>query len=565
MLVQLTIDNLALIEHVSLDMGAGLNVLTGETGAGKSIIVDGMDLLTGGRSSGDLVRTGAERAMVEGLFDCARVPQVNQKLTEFGLPASEDCSLLLSREIAAGGRSTCRINGRAVPLAMYRTLGELLVDLHGQHEHQSLLKVDKHRELLDRFGGDEISRQKFLVAEAYDRLAELVHERQGQAAREKELAGRIDYLVSAIDEIGRLKPVPGEDEALQQEAERLRHAEKLTGLAREAALDLFEVDDRRLAAYDLMGRAVSSLREMSRFDISVGAIADLLSEAQYKLDDVADALRHYQELLEYNPARAGEVEERLHDLRGLTRKYGPSLDDVSAFLKDASVELEALEQRQTRSRDLEAEYRQTLRSYETAAGALSGLRHQMAAGFTGAVTKELHGLDMQQAQFDIRWESAREPRRWGCDDLEFLFSANPGEPLKPLARIASGGEMSRVMLALKVILAAHDEIPTLIFDEIDTGIGGRTLHAVGDRLSVLGRQKQVLCVTHSPLIAGRGNRHFNIEKVVTGSLTRTVVKPLDYHSRVSEIARMLGGTEDEEITRIHAEQILNTRAVKGAT
>jgi DNA repair protein RecN (Recombination protein N) len=556
MLVQLTVDNLALIEHIGLDLGSGLNVLTGETGAGKSILVDAMNILTGGRASGDLVRTGAEKAVVEGLFDCVQLPRVNEKLTEFGMTASEDYSLLLSREITASGRSACRINGRAVPLAMYRTLGELLVDLHGQHEHQSLLKVDQHRELFDRFGGDEISRQLFVVADLCDRLSELATERSVANAAEKEIAGRIDYLNGAVESIGRLKPVPGEDDLLQQEAERLRHSERLADLAREAALDLYEGDDRRPAAYDLLSRAASSLQEMSRYDDSVGNMSTPLAEAQYRLEDVVDVLRRYRELLEYNPVRASEVEERLHDLRGLIRKYGPSLADVVVFWDDASAELDELTKRQSRSRKLEAEYQRGLRSYETATGILSELRHQKAAAFIGAVQGELQGLGMKNARFGARWESTPAPRRWGSDQLEFLFSANPGEPLKPLARIASGGEMSRVMLALKVIFADNDEIPTLIFDEIDTGIGGRTLQAVADRLAVLARHKQVLCVTHSPHIAGRGSSHFNIEKVITGDQTRTVVKLLDYRSRVAELARMLGGAGDEEITRIHAEQIL---------
>jgi DNA repair protein RecN (Recombination protein N) len=556
MLVQLTVDNLALIEHIGLDLGSGLNVLTGETGAGKSILVDAMNILTGGRASGDLVRTGAEKAIVEGLFDCVQLPRVSEKLTEFGMTASEDCSLLLSREITANGRSACRINGRVMPLVMYRTLGEMLVDLHGQHEHQSLLKVDKHRELFDRFGGDEISRQLFLVADLCDRLSELATERSVANAAEKEIAGRIDYLNGAVKEIGRLKPIPGEEDELQQEAERLRHSERLSDLAREAALDLFEGDDRRPAAYDLLSRAASSLQEMSRYDASVGDISAPLAESQYRLEDVADALRRYRELLEYNPARASEVEERLHFLRGLARKYGPSLADVVVFWDGASAELDNLKERQSRSRELEVDYQRGLRSYETAAGVLSELRHQKAAAFIEAVQDELQGLGMKNARFDTRWESTPGPRRWGCDQMEFLFSANPGEPLKPLARIASGGEMSRVMLALKVIFADNDEIPTLIFDEIDTGIGGRTLQAVADRLAVLARHKQVLCVTHSPHIAGRGARHFNIEKVITGDLTRTVVKLLDYRSRVVELARMLGGAEDEEIARVHAEQIL---------
>jgi DNA repair protein RecN (Recombination protein N) len=556
MLVQLSVENLALIERISLETGPGLNVLTGETGAGKSILVDAMEILIGGRASSELVRTCADKAVVEGLFDCALLPRVNQRVAELGLPESEDCSLLMSREIMPGGRSTCRVNGRTVPLVMYRALGELLVDLHGQHEHQSLLKVDKHRELFDRFGGDEVYRQQLLVADLYDRLYELQEERSAAGARDREIAGRMDYLASAIGEIGKLKPVAGEDEALQQETERLRHAEKLADLAREAAVDLFEGGDRQLPALDLISRAESSLQEMSRYDASVGDLLAQATDARYRLQDIIDALRRYRELLEYDPDRAQEAQDRLHALKNLARKYGPSLADVIAFKEAASTELEGLKDRQSRLQDLDAVYQKTLDSYGTAARALSELRRQKAAPFIAAVQDELQGLGMKKARFDIRWEEAPEPRRHGYDQMEFLFSANPGELLKPLAKIASGGEMSRVMLALKVIFAESDEIPTLIFDEIDTGIGGRTLQVVGDRLAELARHKQVLCVTHSPHVAGRGSRHFYIEKVISGELTRTVVHPLDYSSRVLELARMLGGSEGEEITRIHAERIL---------
>lgn len=556
MLTKLTIENLALIEQISLDLGAGLNVLTGETGAGKSILVDAMDILTGGRASSDLVRTGAEKALVEGLFDCSQIPQINRRLIELGLPVSEDDSLMLSREIMSGGRSACRVNGRTVPLAMYRILGEMLVDLHGQHEHQSLLKVEQHRELFDRFGGGGIGRQRLMVAELYDRLCKLDEERSVYAAREKEINDRIDYLARAIDEIGGLKPVPGEEETLRRETERLRHAERLAELAKLAAAALFEGEDRQLAAYDLLSRAESNLLEMSRYDASVGDISTLMAEMRYRLEDVTVALRRYQELLEFDPDRAQEAEERLHALRSLVRKYGPSLADVVNFKERAAIELSSLEQRQSRSRELDSEYQHTMQAYKTAAKALSELRHQQADAFIAAVVAELQGLGMEKARFDIKWEYVPEPARSGYDQLEFMFSANPGEPLKPLAKIASGGEISRVMLALKVIFAANDEIPTLIFDEIDTGIGGRTLQIVGERLDVLARLKQVLCVTHSPHIAGRGSRHFYIEKVSTGAQTRTLVSPLNYQSRVLELVRMLGGAEDEEITRSHAEQIL---------
>ncbi len=556
MLLQLTVENLALMERISLNLGDGLNVLTGETGAGKSILVDAMEVLVGGRSLGEMVRTGAEKALVEGLFDCTRSPQVTQKLVELGLPTSDDCSLLLAREIQAGGRSTCRVNGRVTPLSMYRLLGEFLVDLHGQHEHQSLLKLDQHRELLDRFGGDEIFRQRLLVGELYDRLGELCDEAAAASADEKKTADRIDHLKLALNEIGRLQPVPGEEVELQQESERIRHAEKLAALSRSASIRLTEGDGRQLAAYDLLSQAEADIREMSRYDEYAAGISTILTEARCRLEDVIDLLHRYLEQLEFDPGRAREVEERLYVLKNLSRKYGPSLDDVIAFREQAALEMQDLDERRHRAGDLMNEHRKVRQEYDAAAKILSELRLRKARVFTDSVAHELHGLGMQKARFEIRWECLSEPARWGYDQLEFMFSANPGEPLKPLAKIASGGEMSRVMLALKVLFAANDEIPTLIFDEIDTGIGGRTLQVVGDRLADLAGHKQVLCVTHSPHIAGRGSKHFYIEKEVVNNQTRTVVHTLDHQARVQELARMLGGTEQEEISRIHAEQIL---------
>lgn len=556
MLVQLSIENLALIEKITLTLDSGLNVLTGETGAGKSIVVDAMNILVGGRASGEQVRTGAERALVEGFFDCTSLPRISQKLVEFGLPASEDGSLLLAREVVRGGRSFCRVNGRIVPLAVYRALGELLVDLHGQHEHQSLLKTERHRELLDRFAGGKVLRQRSLVEDLYQRLAFLKKEKEKRRLDECEVRRRADYLRHAIEEIERARPVPGEEEELQQERERLRYRERLAELTREVVFSLSEGGADLVSASDLLSRALDLTREMARYDASVAKINTSLEEIRYKLEDVVDSLHRYRENLDFDPERAREVEDRLFTLKGLMRKYGPSLAEVCAYREQAAAELEELRLVQTRSHELAEEYEKVLREYEEAARLLSALRREKAASFIEAVTDELRSLGMEHARFDIKWDKLDEPAPTGWDCLEFLFSANPGEPLKPLAKIASGGEMSRVMLALKVIFAENDEIPTLIFDEIDTGIGGRTLQVVGERLSSVARTKQVLCVTHSPHIAGRGRRHFYIEKIISEGETRTLVRLLDYRARVEELARMLGGSGDEEVTRIHAEQIL---------
>lgn len=556
MLIQLSIENLVLIEKASLSFGPGLNVLTGETGAGKSIIVDAMSLLLGGRALAEQIRIGAERVVVEGFFDCQRLPWVAKKLEEFGLPVSEDGSLLLAREVVRGGRSICRVNGRIVPLAIYRVLGELLVDLHGQHEHQSLLKVDRHRELLDHFCGKEVLEQRELVRDLYQRLAFLKIELGKHQVDEREIRHRIDYLSHVVEEIDRVKPSPGEEGELERERERLRYREKLAELAKEVAVGLYEGTPNLVPAYDLLSQAVVKLGEMSRYDLVVKEIFEALEGMMYKLEDVIHFIRQYRERLDFDPERAVEVEERVYLLRNLMRKYGDSLAAVCTYRNKVAAELEDLRRFQDSSQEMQGEYERVLDEYKKAAQDLSELRQKKAVAFMRIVEGELRSLGMEKACFDIMWTRLEEPTPWGCDRVEFLFSANPGEPLKPLAKIASGGEMSRVMLALKVIFAENDEIPTLIFDEIDTGIGGRTLRVVGERLASVAHAKQVLCVTHSPHIAGRGQRHFYIEKIVEKEKTRTVVQLLERQERVEEIIRMLGGgPSNKEATRL-AEQIL---------
>ncbi len=559
MLLEINIENLALIREVSLSLGPGLNVLTGETGAGKSIVVDAMNLLVGGRALGEQVRTGSERAYVEGLFDCSELPRVSRRLAEFGLPVSEDGTLMLAREVVRGGRGVCRVNGRVVPLAMYRSIGELLVDLHGQHEHQSLLRVDQHLELLDHFGGSDLLERRALVEDLYRRLIHLKEEQEKLMLDERERARRIDYLRHAIADIERIKPCPGEEEELEKERERLRYGEKLASLAREITDDLFDGYSNMIPAYDLLSRAADKAQEMIRYDRTAEMLSAALQEIKYRLEDLLDFLREYREKLDFDPDHAQEVEERLYALKNLMRKYGASLEEVCAYREQAAAELEELGQMHSRAEKLAEEYAEVLHQYETVGNELSALRREKAAVFTAAVVNELRSLGMENARFDIAWESLTVPTPVGSDRIEFLFSANPGEPLKPLAKIASGGEMSRVMLALKVILAETDQIPTLIFDEIDTGIGGRTLQIVGEKLSAVARTKQVLCVTHSPHIAGRGQRHFYIEKKTVDNQTYTSVHLLGEQERVKELVRMLGGAEDEEVTRSHAEQILRQK------
>ena len=555
MLIQLLIRDFALIESVELMFGPQLNVLTGETGAGKSIIVDAVNLLVGMRASSDLVRNGAEKAQVEGLFDYSCCPWVEEKLVSMGLPVSDDHTLLLTREISVEGRSVCRVNGRAVPLNMYRPFGEYLVDLHGQHEHQSLLRVSEHRELVDRYCGAQVLKQRQVVAELYKRLMELKKEQEQQQLSENEMERRLDYLRFALEEIDQINPVPGEEEQLREERERLRYGEKLAVFVQEAIEQLSDGNGIP-PAYDQVGEAAAKIREIARIDKSVEELASSIEDVLYRLEDIISKLRSYREQLNFDPDHARNIEERLFALRDLMRKYGASLKEVCAFREEAAAEMERLEGAAQQKEHLEAEYKQTLERYEEEAGRLSSMRREGVLSLTEAVAGELCTLGLENARLEVGFSRSAEPTAAGYDILEFLFSANPGEPLKPLSKIASGGEMSRVMLALKVVLAENDQIPTLIFDEIDAGIGGLTVQAVAERLYYAAQNKQVICVTHAPHIAGRAQTHFYISKSAAGGKTRIKVQQLQSDHRVAEIVRMLGGTADEEAILNHARQIL---------
>lgn len=555
MLIQLLIRDFALIESVELMFGPQLNVLTGETGAGKSIIVDAVNLLVGMRASSDLVRNGAEKAQVEGLFDYSCCPWVEEKLVSMGLPVSDDHTLLLTREISVEGRSVCRVNGRAVPLNMYRPFGEYLVDLHGQHEHQSLLRVSEHRELVDRYCGAQVLKQRQVVAELYKRLMELKKEQEQQQLSENEMERRLDYLRFALEEIDQINPVPGEEEQLREERERLRYGEKLAVFVQEAIEQLSDGNGIP-PAYDQVGEAAAKIREIARIDKSVEELASSIEDVLYRLEDIISKLRSYREQLNFDPDHARNIEERLFALRDLMRKYGASLKEVCAFREEAAAEMERLEGAAQQKEQLEAEYKETLKRYEEEAGKLSSMRREGVLSLTEAVAGELCTLGLENARLEVGFSRSAEPTAAGYDILEFLFSANPGEPLKSLSKIASGGEMSRVMLALKVVLAENDQIPTLIFDEIDAGIGGLTVQAVAERLYYAAQNKQVICVTHAPHIAGRAQTHFYISKTAAGGKTRIKVQQLQSDHRVAEIVRMLGGTADEEAILNHARQIL---------
>ncbi len=557
MLVEIHIRNFAIIEDLTLRFGEGLNVLTGETGAGKSIIIDAVSLLLGGRASTDVIRAGADRAEVEGHFHLgARATDITPLLEAEGLEDEGDL-LILAREVRQNGRNICRVNGRAVTLSLLSEIGQQLVDIHGQSEHLSLLRVREHVELLDRYAGLEAERAEMA------RLVHSLRQVRGELADlrrdERELARRIDLLTYQVQEIADARLEPGEEEALEAERRRLANAEQIMLLATEITQALEDGTDEQMSAVDLLGQAVQSLTRLARIDPDMEGTRRQIEELSYQLSDVTRDLRRYREGIEFNPARLAEVEERLDLIYNLKRKYGDSVEEVLAFGERAQAELDGITHAGERIAELEAEEERLLRTIGEVGQRLSAARREAGERLAQAVERELGDLRMERARFsvDLQWQDDPEgayvgDRRLafdatGLDQVEFLISANPGEPLRPLARVASGGETARLMLALKAVLSRADETPTLIFDEIDVGIGGRVGAIVGRKLWGLAapgvrgsRAHQVLCVTHLPQLAAYGDTHYHVIKTVEGERTLTHVRQLAGEERVKELAAMLG-------------------------
>lgn len=568
MLVELTITNFAIIDNLSLTFAPGFNVLTGETGAGKSIIIDAVSLLLGGRSDVTMVRAGAEAARLEGAFklDAELRAAVDPILEREELQADEDGNTLtLAREVRREGRNVCRVNGRTVSLAILKEIGQQLVDIHGQSEHLSLLRVREHVYLLDRYAG--LEQQRAELAAAARELNTVRHELGELVRGEKDAARRTDLLNFQINEIESAKLKVGEDKILLEERTRLANAEKLAALADEAIVAAAEgVDDQHSAA-DLLGQAVRALNSLTKIDPTLEQYRDTAQSLSEQLTELARDLRGYREAIEFNPKRLDQVEERLDLLKSLQRKYGDMIEDVIAFGQKAQTDLDGITHAGERIEELRRQEEMLLKKIGKLGQALSEARREAGERLAQGIEAELRDLRMEGAKFgvDIQWEEAddgafvNKDKRvafdsTGIDRIEFLVAPNPGEGLKPLVKIASGGETARLMLALKGVLARADRTPTLIFDEIDQGIGGRVGAVVGRKLWGLSGNHQVLCITHLPQLAGFGDAHFKVAKHVSGERTTTEVQPLSPVERVDEITQMLG--TESEAARQSAEELL---------
>ena len=565
MLTELTISDLAIIDELHLQLASGFNVLTGETGAGKSIIIDAVSLLLGGRAEAEIVRAGAERAQVEGIFDVSPAVHValDPLLTENGLESDEPDTLTLAREVRKGGRGVCRVNGRAVSLSLLRDIGQYLVDIHGQSEHLSLLRVREHINLLDRYA--DVWDQRTALSQVVAQVREVQRELDALIKDEREMARRADLLQFQIEEIGSAKLRPGEDVTLEKERTRLANAEQLAALADEAYQALYEGSGETPAALDALAQATKALTGLAKIDPSLAEHLQTAESAAAQLDDLARTVRTYRERIEFSPKKLDQVEDRLDAIKRLKRKYGATIEEVLAFAQNAAAQLDGITHASERIEELVNQEEKLERQIGAMGQELSQARKAAAQKLAAGIEVELNDLKMAGARFgvDIQWTPdengafAKEGRfafdSTGLDKVEFLVAPNVGEGLKPLAKIASGGETSRLMLALKAVLARADQTPTLIFDEIDQGIGGRVGAVVGRKLweltadrgpqtAIRGQAHQVICITHLPQLAGYGDAHFRVEKSAVEGRTLTHVQELNDKSRVQELAQMLGAS-----------------------
>jgi DNA repair protein RecN (Recombination protein N) len=565
MLTELSIRNLAVIEHVHIRFKAGFHVLTGETGAGKSIIIDALTLIVGGRGSTDLVRYGADKAEIEAMFELPATHPVWHTLTELGIQADASEHLLIRREITATGKSSSRINGQLVNLTMLRKTGEWLVNIHGQHEHQSLLNVEEHIHSLDLFGDSEIESVKKTYQAAYDEYMKLQKDLRELQETSKQALQMLDLYRFQIDEISAAKLKIGEDETLAEEKRKLANAEKLYQSSSEA-YDFLYATNRGL---DAAGKAISRLQDIVQLDPS--KLSPLLEQAQsayYQMEDAAYQLRDYRDGIEFNSSRLDFIEQRLDTITSLRRKYGENIKEILAYLDKIKTEVDTIENKDEHIRKIEDKLATLEKQLGIAALDLSNLRKGIAQQLAVQIEHELRDLQMERTQFRVQVEQTLDERgievegnkvrysRQGIDQIEFLMAPNPGEPLRGLSKIASGGELSRIMLAMKTIFARIDQIPVLVFDEVDTGVSGRAAQAIAEKMSVLSASCQVFSITHLPQVASFADVHFYICKEVDQERTFTRVQDMPVSGRVEELARMLGGVEVTETTLHHAGEML---------
>jgi len=561
MLIQLTISNFAIIGHLEIHFKPGLNILSGETGAGKSIIINAVNLILGGRASAELIRSGAEEARVEALFQVPLPSPVSPVLEQMDIPFQGE--LLIKRHLSREGRNRIVINGTMATLQMLARLGQMMISVSGQHEHQLLLKPENHLPLLDDFS--DLVEEREDLRNAFDEHQALKEKQEALKKEIRDKEDRQDLARFQREEIEKAALQPGEDTALEVEKKRLLYAEKLMEEIGEAYGALYERDGSVLSS---LSQSVRRLEKGAEVEERLKAIVKALGSAKAEIEDSAMELRELQRGIVIDPRRLEEAEERLQLIRKLKRKYGASIEEI-LLLKDRLAEqMENLDQRREELGHLESRIQEMEKALVSKAILLSRKRRHAAGRFEDSVKEELALLSLGGTRFEVHFQDSveslkaeqeellRRLRAEGLDRVEFLLSPNVGEDLKPLSKIASGGELSRIMLAAKSILARTSSVETIVFDEVDSGIGGATAEVVGDKLRSLAEYHQILCITHLPQIASKGKAHFMVEKQVLDGRTRTVISELDHEERVREIARLLAGKKISQKAVAHARELL---------
>lgn len=553
MLSLLHIENIAVIEQADIVLQPGFTVLTGETGAGKSIIIDAIGAIMGQRTSRELIRNGAKKGFVSAVFERVS-PELQQQLEELGLDTDEDGTVRIQRELSAEGRSVCRVNMRPVPASVLKTLSPYLINIHGQHDGQKLMQEEYHIDFLDSFC-EEVAPLLDQFQPMYAKLHTLRSKIRELEKSEQHRAQRIDMLRYQFDEIAAAELKPGEEEQLNQRQQFFENAGRLSYALQTAAM-LLSGDEDTNGAYDLLTQATEELSDVASLSDELNTISQKANELRYLTEDLAATVSSLASDVDFSEQERDAVEERLDVIYRLRRKYGATVEEVLAYCDSAASELEELENADDRKEQLVAEYRQTLTAAREIAAELSRRRRESALVLEAKIIEQLADLDMAKVRLNISVSSQTKLNSRGMDEVRFLISTNPGEPLKPLSKIASGGELSRIMLAIKNVLTQTEDVGTLIFDEIDTGVSGRAAQKIARKLGEISRSKQTLCVTHLPQLAAMGDHHLLIQKSVLDESTFTQVCPLEGETRARELARMISGDSITELSMRNAAELL---------
>ena len=550
MLNQLSVRNVAVIDKLDINLHDGVSVLTGETGAGKSIIIDSINMILGDRANKELVRYGTDKAVVQAVFDAPK--SVINILEENDIDV-EDETVIITRQVTKEGKSVARINGMVVTLNILREISDRLINIHGQHDNQALLTPIRHITFLDAYADNEeyINRYKDILS----KKREIEKKISSLEMDEQEKMQRIDLLEYQVNEIKKASLEKGEEDDLREQRDIYTNAEQITKSVNEAYMNLYEGDEIQ-SAYDGISIAVNEISQISDLNPQLKSIYDTLNEIMYSLEDTAHEIKEFGETVEFDEQTLNEIEERLDLISRLKRKYGNSIEEILAYLKKAESELNDIKLSDERTNELKEELKNITKELKEKGNVLTQRRENAAKVLEENIEKSLHELNMEKSKFKVNIENDGTFYDNGMDKVEFLISTNPGEPLKPLVKIASGGELSRVMLAIKSILADSDGVDTMIFDEIDTGVSGKAAMSIAKKLAVIAKNKQVICITHLPQLTAMADNHYLIQKNTDGELASTTLKELDEEGRELELARIIDGGEVTELALSHAKQML---------